>query len=279
MSTVLEHAINPNCLPEPSAAICDLAQLNVNGPNHLSVEPFPHVIHHQFISPESYAALCRSFPTCPPSTGPTGFSLYWGDEGYTRLLEEEPAWRALFNSFHSQQFIDWGKKQFAMVWNTADCKINLSEARYVPYREDRIDKERATLRKIEYEPHELWVRMDIHQGQMGYNRGVHVDHARRLISMLIYMSDHKEREMVGGELFLHSSTRRQSDRPKRITPRHNLMVAFPCTASSYHSVSAIKSMAAPRNYIQVHISSSVDIWPREAILRWRRSFAFLKRHL
>jgi len=278
MSLVLEPAINTNCFSKPSARMCDFTPLNVNNHNHLSVEPFPHVVHHQFIAPESYAELCGSFPTCPSSTGPTGFSLYWGDEGYTRLLEEQPAWRALFKTFHSQQFIDWGKEQFATVWDEAGCRINPSEARYVPYREDRIDKERATLRRIEHEPYELWVRMDIHQGRMGYDRGVHVDHARRLISMLIYMCDHTENQMVGGELFLHTSARPQTDRATRIRPRHNLMVAFPCTARSYHSVSEITSMAAPRNYIQVHISSSVDIWPREATpWNWRRKLGSLKR--
>ncbi len=280
MSIVLEPPINANRFAQTPATICDFTRPGANNLNQLSVEPFPHVIYPQFIKPEYYAELCRSFPTCPPSTGPTGFSLYWGDEGYTRLLDEQPAWRALFNSFHSQQFIDWGKEQFATVWREAGCTINLEEARYVPYREDRIDKERATLRKIEHEPHELWVRMDIHQGQMGYDRGIHVDHARRLISMLIYMCDHTENQMVGGELFLHTGAKPQSsDRPTRITPRHNLMVAFPCTARSYHSVSEITAMAVPRNYIQVHISSSVDVWPREAIPKWRRPLAFLKRHL
>ena len=270
MSSALQPAIE-STFQGRTPAICKLAQFEVRS------EPFPHVVHQPFITPESYSALCRSFPTCPRSTGPTGYSLYWGDEGYARLLEEQPSWRNLFNTFHSQDFIDWGRKQFAAVWEEAGCKIDLSNARYVPYREDRIDKERATLRKIEYEPHELWVRMDIHQGQMGYDRGVHVDHARRLISMLIYMCDHTENQMAGGELFLHRGNR--SAYEVRITPRHNLMVAFPCMARSYHSVSEITSMATPRNYIQVHISSSVDVWPREKIPTWRRSLAFVKRHL
>ncbi len=281
MSFALDPVKNTNHILEPSAAICDFEILNLKNTNHLSLEPFPHVVHHQFITPEYYVDLRHSFPTCPPSTGPTGFSLYWGDEAYTRLLQEQPTWQALFNTFHSQQFIDWGREQFAQVWEDAGCKIDLSAARYVPYREDRIDKERATLRKVEHEPHELWVRMDIHQGQLGYNRGVHVDHARRLISMLVYMCDHTENEMNGGELFLHSSSRRRSgDQPERITPRHNLMVAFPCTAQSNHSVSRITSMGVPRNYIQVHISSSVDIWPREpAPWNWRRKLGNLRRRI
>jgi hypothetical protein len=194
------------------------------------------------------------------------------------LLNEQPNWRALFNTFHSQQFIDWGRQQFATVWDEAGCRIDLSEATYVPYREDRIDKERATLRIVDHQPHELWVRMDIHQGQMGYDRGIHVDHARRLVSMLIYMHDPTENQIVGGELFLHQDARPQLDRSTRITPQHNLMVAFPCTANSYHSVSRIKSMALPRNYVQVHISSSVDIWPREAMgWNWRGKLKGLKR--
>jgi hypothetical protein len=274
MSLVLEPVITANCFSDRPEGMCDLMPLD------LRVEPFPHVVHQQFIAPAYYQELCRSFPACPPSTGPTGHSLYWGDEGYSRLLNDQPAWRALFNTFHSQQFIDWGREQFATVSEEAGCKLNLSEARYVPYREDRIDKERATLRKIEHEPHELWVRMDIHQGQMGYDRGIHVDHARRLISMLVYMCDHTDNQMVGGELFLHTGAKPQSARPTRITPRHNLMVAFPCAARSYHSVSEIRSMAAPRNYVQVHISSSVDIWPRDTSPgNWRRRLGSLKRRL
>ena len=170
----------------------------------MSLEPFPHVLNQQFIDPGRYARLCETFPSCPPKIGPTGFSLYWGDEGYQQLLETEPAWREMFETFHSQRFIDWCREQFAEVWEREGCRIKLSEARYVPYREDRIDKERAQLRHVMHEAHELWVRMDIHQGRMGYERPVHLDHARRLMPMLIYLCDADENEMTGGELFLHS---------------------------------------------------------------------------
>ena len=268
--------MNPRLSKKASTAyVCDLSQLELNR------DPFVHVIHSQFVAPEIYSQLCASFPTCPPSTGPTGFSLYWGDANYQRLVDEQPAWRALFKTFHSQRFIDWCVQQFAETCGDEGCQIDLTKARYVPYREDRIDKERATLRKIEHESNELWVRMDIHQGQMGYDRPVHLDHARRLMSMLVYMCDHSENQMSGGELFLHTggSPQAKLSPPTRITPRHNLMVAFPCTARSYHSVSAITSMAIPRNYIQVHISSSVDVWPREPIPKWRQSISAIKQHL
>jgi len=66
--------------------------------------------------------------------------------------------------------------------------------------------------------------------------------------------------MQGGELLLHNAAHTPV---KRITPQHDLMVAFPCTGSSHHSVTPITFLAAPRNYIQVHISSSVDIWDKQ----------------
>jgi len=269
MSSALKpvREIIPEMMP-----VCDLNELDVRS------VPFAHVVHPEFITPTVYRDLCQSFPECPPSTGPTGFSLFWGDDQYAHLLDSNPAWRSLFATFHSQKFIDWAIQQFGTVWEEAGCRIDLSNARYVPYVEDRIDKERATLRRVEHEPHELWVRMDIHQGQMGYDRMIHVDHARRLISMLIYMCDHTESGMTGGELFLHRGP--GSDSEMKITPRHNLMVAFPCTARSYHSVSGITAMTAPRNYLQVHISSSVDVWPREAASsQWRMRLRSLKRRL
>lgn len=253
--------------------VCDRSLQRIN------LEPFPHVFQEQFIEPVSYRRLCETFPICPPKIGPTGFSLYWGDEEYRQLLEAQPVWRELFNTFHSQRFIEWGREQFAEVWKREGCKINLSEARYVSYREDRIDKERAQLRQVIHEPQALWVRMDIHQGRIGYYRPVHLDHARRLISMLLYFSDKDENEMAGGELCLYSGKSSSLSPTTWIAPRHNLMVAFPCTPTSYHSVSAITAQRTPRNYVQVHISSSVDIWPRPVVPRWRRILTALKQQV
>ena len=232
-------------------AICQFSRLPVNP------HPFPHVQHQEFIDPQIYQELAQSFPTCPSSTGPTGHSLYWGDSEYQKLLDNVPGWRGLFDTFHSQAFIDWAREQFAPYWTELGCTIDLSKARYVPYREDRVDKELAALRVVEHEPEELWVRLDIHQGQIGYTRAVHVDHRRRLLSMLVYFCDQQEIQMHGGELLLHDAEGRVTT---RVLPQHNLMVAFPCAVNSTHSVAPITALAAPRNYVQVHISGSVDIW-------------------
>jgi hypothetical protein len=243
--------------PSISGPVCDLGGLTVE------TAPFPHVSKDGLVAPSVFERLCETFPACPPSTGPSGFSLYWGDPGYEDLLAASPAWRALFDTFQSQTFVDGVIRQFGDVWQGAGCKIDLGRARYVAYREDRIDKERATLRKVELSPHELWVRMDIHQGRAGYGRAIHLDHARRLVSMLIYFSDQEDDANAGGELLLHAGPRQHwfSRRPKRILPRKNRMVMFPCMRRSFHSVPAVTAAAArTRSWIQVAISSSVDAW-------------------
>jgi hypothetical protein len=266
--------------------------MEANSPNHAArvrvcdlelaavrLHPYEHVVRESFLEPEHYRELCRTFPVCPPGKSPTGFALYWGEDGYERLLDQQPAWRALHETFHSQAFIEWGAQQFAEVWRREECTIDPAAARYVPYREDRTDKERTSLGGVTDGSHELWVRMDIHQGHVGYSLREHVDHARRLVSMLIYFCDHVENRMSGGELLLHDLSQHRRE-PIRIAPRHNLMVAFPCSKNSLHSVSKLRSATAPRNYVHVFISSSADLWPRHpAPPLWRKTLSSLRYRL
>lgn len=262
-NTVIRTAVdslNQGELSKPATDVCDLTLLPIN------LQPFPHIIHNRFIDPVIYRQLCDSFPTCRARTGPSRFSLYWGDEEYQRLLDEKPVWQRLFSFFHSQQFVDWTKKQFAPIWDELGYKVDLSHARYVPYREDRVDKQLEVLREIKHAPDELWVRMEIHQARVGYYRKIHVDHRRRLLTMLIYFCDHEEDRMHGGELLLHNGSEQHSYRGRAtcIAPRPNLMAAFACSSRSFHSVAPITAQAAARKYLQVHISSSVDIWDERA---------------
>jgi hypothetical protein len=225
--------------------------------------PFPHVMQDSFLDEDLFVRLRNSFPQCPPAAGPTGYCLYPRDSGYEQLMETNEAWRTLFNRFHQQQFIDWAIRQFGSEWQKDGCSVDLSKARYVQYHEDRIDKQRHTLRQVELQPHELWVRLDIYQGHVGYRRPIHVDYARRLMTMLVYFSDHDEDGMEGGELVLHPKRWKRLTQPvKTITPRENRMVAFPCSDRSYHSVPKITAARRLRNYVQVHISSSIAAWPR-----------------
>src|SRR2546423_12082658 len=112
---------------KPAAGICELALLDVKA------EPFPHAVHERFVDAEHYRQLCRTFPVCPPGTSPTGFSLYWGDEAYQRLLDEQPVWRAPFDTFHRQTFIEGGREQVAEGWGREGFKVGVSRARHGPH--------------------------------------------------------------------------------------------------------------------------------------------------
>ena len=221
-------------------------------------EPFPHVLAHDYLDARSYRALASSFPDCAPNSGPTGYTCFWGDPDYDALIAGNPAWAALFRRFHSQAFVAQALAQFAGTFE-AECLVDLSHASYVPYRESRAEKEQATLAPGPHAPEKLWVRLDIMQGRIGYERRPHLDHARRAVSLLLYLSDAAETDMMGGELVLHAANGAPA---AIIPPRHNLMVMFPCTPGSVHSVRPILSQRSPRNFIQVTLSSSVDLWRR-----------------
>src|SRR5262245_14231226 len=67
--------------------------------------PFEHVVVENFLARGIYDELVRTFPACPPCTGPTGYSLYWGDPGYEELIARSASWRALFEATHSSRFV------------------------------------------------------------------------------------------------------------------------------------------------------------------------------
>lgn len=227
--------------------------------------PFPHVIGNDFLPLDLYQQLVSSFPTCPPSSGPTGFSYFRGDAAYDDLIKTNPAWNHFSESVQSQAFVSHCLHQFADRWATDGCLVDIERAHYVDYVESRADKERRNIENVNLSPEQLWVRLDIAQGRVGYRRGVHLDHRRRLVTMLIYFSDAHESRMVGGDLYLHAVPPTGSPLPplpvQKLVPKHNSMVAFACTPTSLHSVSEIKSQAAPRNFVQITVSSSMDAWP------------------
>ena len=227
--------------------------------------PFPHTVVENFIEPSLYKALCTSFPVCPANSGPTGHSYFWGDPEYDALIAGSPAWKSLFEATQSQSFVDYCLNQFRDVLKQEKCTIDLANARYVAYCESREDKELRHIRKVKLRPDDLWVRTDILQGNVGYSRRCHLDHRRRVIVLLIYCCDAGENKMEGGELLLHAPKRDGVPLGENVIvrPQHNRMAAFACSNNSFHSVPEIRSQLAPRNFIQISVSSSVDAWPDE----------------
>jgi hypothetical protein len=218
--------------------------------------PFPHVVVDDYLEPDLYRALALSFPECPANTGPTGYSFFWGDPEYDQLISSNEAWRTLFYFVHSQAFVRYAVTQFRTVFEE-ECRFDLTRATYVPYQESRTDKERSGIAMVEHAPDELWVRLDIVQGRMGYDRRRHLDHRRRAATMLIYFCDNDEDRRAGGELILHGV---QHEENRIVRPRHNRMAMFPCFNGSQHSVPAVTAQLRHRNFVQITVSSSVDLW-------------------
>ena len=231
-------------------------------PNRATVSdwPFPHVTMDGYLDADDYDALRGAFPACPPNSGPTGHSRFWGDPEFDILLDAHPVWRRLFDWTQSQAFVDLCLSPFADVI-AQEAVIDLSHARFVSHIEARREKEQRFLAPTGLAPDQLFIRTDILQGKAGYERPAHVDHRRRAATMLIYLCDGDEDEMVGGDLILHAA----DGEALTIRPRHNRMVLFPCINASLHSVSRIESQRHPRNFVQLTVSSSVDLWEDERV--------------
>lgn len=236
----------------------------------VETRPFAHIVREGFLRPDLYAALSETFPDPPPSVSPSGHALYWGDPAYDQLLAEHACWRELFDACQSPAFVEYVLAQFADAF--ARCLVDLGRATFVRYQESRADKERRHLQNPLHRPEELWVRMDLHRGHRGYDRGIHVDHRRRLMTMLIYFCDAREARMLGGSLVLEPSALGfPRHRRKVVVPAKNRMAMFACSADSFHSVPPILFTTQHRRYIQIHLSSSVDVWAEPRVTAAERA--------
>lgn len=222
-------------------------------------QPFPHAVHPDFLPSGLYERLKSKFPVCPPLGGPTGFSYFRGDPAYDALVAGDPDWRSFAAMLHSQAFVDHCLGSFAPALAAEGCVVRLERARFVDHFESRGDKSRRGVEIAGRAAEDLWVRLDILQGRKGYAREAHLDHRRRLITMLIYFCDADEIGMTGGDLVLHRNP--DEEGVLRYSPRDNLMVAFPCSPRSWHSVSRITAQERTRDFVQITISSPADAWP------------------
>jgi hypothetical protein len=222
----------------------------------LSATPFEHVLADDFLPDDLFARLAASFPDCPVASGPTGFTIHPGDASFDALMAENELWHAFWQSCDSQAFTDFILRQFSDVF-AREATADLGHARHVLYRESRADKESPQIARVEHAADRLWVRFDLMQGRVGYKRNVHLDHRRRAATMLIYFTDAEQTGADGGDLILHHT---DGTVVSKVVPKANRLVMFPCHNRSWHSVSTIVSQRQPRNFLQVTLSSSVDLW-------------------
>lgn len=221
-------------------------------------EPFDHVCSDDFLPPDLFAELASTFPECPSASGPTGFTIHAGDPEFDHLMRTNTAWREFQAACDGPPFVAFVLRQFAERFSSA-AAADLSQARHVRYVESRADKERRHLAHPLHPADALWTRFDLMQGRVGYTRARHLDHRRRAATMLIYFTDAVASETIGGDLLLHDAERGSA--ATVVTPRANRLVMFPCCNASFHSVSTIVQQSRPRNFLQVTLSSSVDLWP------------------
>lgn len=217
--------------------------------------PFPHFVAKDWLDADLYRELSNTFPELQSSSGPTGYGLFWGDPQYDLLLSRSAAWRTLFDAFQTDDFVSSIMKLFEPTFRDESIH-DLSNAHYITFIEDRQDKENVALRHVGNPPDALYVRVDLLQGRVGYDRRRHLDHRRRAATVLIYFGDAEELAMDGGDLILHGD----AGSTVTVRPRANLAAGFVSNNASWHSVSPIRAQLAPRNFVQVTVSSSVDLW-------------------
>lgn len=223
----------------------------------LADAPFPHCVIDGVLPPETYARLEASYPPCPPASGPTGHTIHRGDPGFEAVMAASPEWQALFEECNSPAFIARIADLFADEIDRS-CTAARSSLRFVDAIEDRREKEMTAISAKGLVPEDLYVRFDFMQGKDAYAREPHLDHRRRLATMLIYFEEPGPESYSGGDLVLHEDG---GTPVARVTPRPNRAVLFPCSERSWHSVEAVTGCKRPRNMIQVSVSSRHVIWP------------------
>lgn len=259
------------------------------GKADLAEAPFPHIIKDGFIRPELYERLLAEFPRDELFDGNStvgaraGRDLYPGDAAYDRMLQESPAWRELKEWIDSPQYVELVMDLFGPYMRDFDCRVDPSKAQYTSFVEPRqVMKHRTRLgQKLQdvkdnlagrSGTNDIFVRMDVAQGGVGYKKGVHCDRPNRVTTMLVYFCDAEENEQVGGDLHIHQPVEKKPYKayprhPKDsevetildLRPAHNRGVFFLCANNSYHSVDPVVSQKGYRNYIYTSASSRAPV--------------------
>lgn len=221
--------------------------------NH-HAEPFPHAISDNYIGDYLYREALRDFPKIESrrDQGRTGYDIYRDDYEYADLLRSSPAWKHLHSFFCSESFVKWSLSLFPehLPKFTNPRFRDFVETRAMLFEQERLPRGK---------PGKLFVRMDIQSAKVGYKKLVHVDHDRRVVSMLLYFCDQAECGMSGGELVLHDGDKMPV---KTIAPRHNRAIVWPQVRDSWHSVNEIVRAEKPRQFLYVTVSSRVSVWPK-----------------
>uniref|UniRef100_UPI0035CBFD32 2OG-Fe(II) oxygenase n=1 Tax=uncultured Sphingomonas sp. TaxID=158754 RepID=UPI0035CBFD32 len=228
------------------------------GEHTVVAEPFPHVVIDGVFDPATYRALADSFPVCPPASGPTGFTIHRGDPQFDTVMQDHPVWRALYETCRAPAFLGTLTALFAdeIERSAFLAPSQLTSADHV---ETRVEKEREVLAPLVHiAVEDIFLRFDFMQGGDSYGRAPHLDHRRRLATVLLYFDAPSPETFAGGDLVLHASDGRIV---RRIAPAENRAVLFPCSERSWHSVDQVHACRQPRRFVQISLTSRYAVWP------------------
>lgn len=223
----------------------------------IATVPFGHCVIDGFFEPNFFRALADSYPTCPPASGPTGFTIHRGDPQFDRIISENDAWQRFYTYCNSPAFLEGCVTMFAKEI-AESCYLKAVDLSFVDYIETRKDKELRSLSQPEHDAVKMFVRFDFMQGMNSYVREPHLDHRRRLVNMLVYFDSPGPDTFSGGELLLHDPS---GEVVECVLPKANRAVFFACSEKSWHSVHAVSNCHNPRRFVQVALSGCHDLWP------------------
>jgi len=229
-------------------------------PFAMKEKPFFHGVCDSYLPRDLYTQLSANFPRYPSKVGVDGFSLFADDDAYQALLREYPCWSRLYEITHSQYFVDYCAAEFMTACIEKLCKIDIDGATLSDYLEERALKAASSLKAGDHHPTDLFVRTDIIQGNAGFPRLPHIDHRRRLVTILIYCCDAEDDELAGGDLVLHAADLTRSPAVS-FKPAHNRAVGFACSKEAWHSLSPVRARDRPGRFVQITLSSLFDVWP------------------
>jgi hypothetical protein len=231
----------------------------------VDADPYQHVAVKNAL--QNYASLERDFPSADEfgahirSHG----DLTHGDEGYSHLLERSAAYRDLHAKVYCavfvRDFLSLFRKDIEGLVRSGALMVDplAWEIRPEPYEgRSMLTRERAPAKETF-----LFPRLDLGIGRLGYGKvnggkGVHVDNATRLISILVYIGDNPS--MQGGEHRLYALRGHTPVLRKTYRPERNLLIASLQSNNALHDVNPVTAIDGVRKAFYMAVSCSTAIW-------------------
>ena len=248
--------------------------INENKKIVFSSHPFPYVKISNFLNPEFFEKLEKSFPKIDDfknhqrSIKRMDFDTTYGDELYNKLIHENDYYKKFHDYVYSLEFLEYFINLFSNDIKNEYKKgfflddINLYEKKSDPFEVNGIIH-KSNLKKKNSKF--IYPRLDIGLGKENYGKknggaGIHIDNPQRLVSILFYVGGY--REINGGEhrIWKRDNTYQELEVHETIKPEKNLLIAGLQNNLAFHDVNPVQSINGTRNAFYLAISSSIPIW-------------------